>query len=336
MATRKSTILIVTEELDGHADIIILKLREMGYEPIRLHTADIPLKSVMAFTFDSTGWEGEIRAGGRRIDFNDIRSIWWRRPRQHRFPPEIKEEEVAFARAELRDTLNGVWDSLDCYWMSFPHNIRLASYKPGQLKRAARLGFEIPRTLITTDPERAQRFYEECHGKMIYKVLSNPLLTAESLSKTPAPSSHYAVFTTPITAEHLKGFEAIRLAPCQFQEYIPKRYELRVTVIGEEVFAAEIHSQENQVTSIDWRHYEVEVPYKKGNLPPDVAERCHALTKGYGLNFSAIDLILTPDGRYVFLEINPNGQWFWLEEKVPELKLTAALASCLIRGKGIG
>jgi glutathione synthase/RimK-type ligase-like ATP-grasp enzyme len=106
---------------------------------------------------------------------------------------------------------------------------------------------------------------------------------------------------------------------------------LRVTVIGDEVFAAEIDSQSDSRTVIDWRHYEADIAYRMAVLPNDVTERCIALVRHFGLNFSAIDLILTPDGRYVFLENNPNGQFIFIERKVPELKMTRALASCLIR-----
>jgi glutathione synthase/RimK-type ligase-like ATP-grasp enzyme len=126
--------------------------------------------------------------------------------------------------------------------------------------------------------------------------------------------------------------DSVRLAPCQFQEYIQKQSELRVTVIGDDVFAAEIHSQAHEKTSIDWRHYDVQIPYCKATLPSDMIERCLALTRSYNLNFSAMDLVLTPDGRYVFLENNPNGQFIFVENLVPELKMTAALAACLIRG----
>ncbi len=113
------------------------------------------------------------------------------------------------------------------------------------------------------------------------------------------------------------------------------RNELRVTIIGDELFAAEIDSQSRESTSVDWRNWSdggIDIPYRKATLPADIAERCMMLVRSYHLNFSAIDLILTPDGRYVFLENNPNGQFMWVEKLVPELEMTAALASCLIRG----
>jgi glutathione synthase/RimK-type ligase-like ATP-grasp enzyme len=120
--------------------------------------------------------------------------------------------------------------------------------------------------------------------------------------------------------------------PCQFQEYVPKRSEFRVTVIGNELFTAEILSQEHPETVVDFRRFDVPVTYRAAKLPDELAERCLRLTHSYGLNFGAIDFVLTPDGRYVFLEINPNGQFLFVQQRVPELRMAEARAACLIRG----
>jgi glutathione synthase/RimK-type ligase-like ATP-grasp enzyme len=143
----------------------------------------------------------------------------------------------------------------------------------------------------------------------------------------------YRVMTTRIDSSHLKQIDTIRTAPCLFQEYIDKKFELRIIVIGDEIFTAEIHSQAHDKTSDDWRDYSVQIPYYKGDLPLTLKEKIHQFVKSYGLNFSALDFILTPDGRYVFLENNPNGQFLWLQSLIPELRLKEAMASCLIKGK---
>lgn len=326
-------IVIVTEELDLHTDAAILMLEKKGYEPVRLHTADIPLKSLMSFALNSTDWTGAIEVNGRVIDFSNIRSVWWRRPAPYQLPSQLSNWERLFASKEIKHTLDGLWASLDCYWMSFPHNICLANWKLGQLKRAAKLGFEVPRTLITTEPAQVQAFYEECNGNIIYKVISDPYLAPNVVSYDSEEGlTPLGVYTKLIGKAELAVLDTICLAPCQFQEYVSKQLELRVTVIGDEVFPVEIHSQAHENTRVDWRHYDVEIPYCKATLPVDVAERCLTLVKSYGLNFSAIDLILTPDGRYVFLENNPNGQFLWLEQMVPELRMMEALTACLIRG----
>jgi glutathione synthase/RimK-type ligase-like ATP-grasp enzyme len=111
------------------------------------------------------------------------------------------------------------------------------------------------------------------------------------------------------------GFrQEMRWAPVILQPYIDKAYEVRATVIGEKVFAAAIFSQSSTRTTYDWRRYNVKhTPHKPFKLSPEVEERCISMVRHLGLVFGAIDLICTPDNRFVFLEINPNGQWAWIE-----------------------
>lgn len=336
--TAKNQIVIVTQLDDPHTDEMILMLREIGQEPIRLNTDDIPLHTAMSFDLgtDPHAWNGAItiQTNGRVIDVADIRSIWWRRPSTPRLPQTLSERERVFAQMEIEHALSGLWAGLDCHWISHPEAIRQASWKSEQLQRAARMGFAVPRTLITTEPEAARAFYAACDGRMIFKVMTDPFLGLSKMAEQyPDQAADLrGTYTTLITDAELGMLDTIKLVPCLFQEYVPKLVELRVTVIGGEIFAAEIHSQEQPATSIDWRHYDVDIPYRPTALPPEIAELCLAFVKSYGLNFSALDLILTPDGRYVFIENNPNGQFIFIEKLVPELTMTAALADCLARG----
>lgn len=339
----KSNIVIVTRMVDPHSDDMVLHLQEMGHEPIRLNTDDIPLNTTMSFRFSNNGstWKGNIaiQTDGRIIDMENIRSIWWRRPSEYfGLPPELSEQEQEFAKGEIDHVLKGLWSLLDCYWISYPEHIRQASWKLGQIQRAAQYGFEVPHTLLTSDPDEVRAFYNTCKGQMIFKVLTTPFLGALKMADKhpdqPLPEFRETK-TTMITEAELEMLDSVRLVPCLFQEYVPKRTEMRVTIIGDELFVAEIDSQASKSTSVDWRNWSnggFDIPYRKATLPVDIAERCMALVRSYQLNFSAMDLILTPDDRYVFIENNPNGQFMWIEKLVPELEMTAALASCLIRG----
>lgn len=89
-------------------------------------------------------------------------------------------------------------------------------------------------------------------------------------------------------------------------------------MVGDKVFACEIHSQENQRTIDDWRHYNFDdlkdVKHLVHKLPSEVQDKCIRMADHFGLNFATFDLVLTPDGKYVFLEMNPNGQWLWIED----------------------
>lgn len=304
-------VLIVTQEFDPHADAVLVLLEQQGYRPIRLHLANMATKSSLHFAVGSQiDLTGQITIDGKCIDISSIRSVWWRKPNAFVFSSELNADEKAFVRMEFNQLTNGLWSALDCYWMSDPANIRRASYKIEQLKRASKFGLEIPKTLFTNDPLQVKRFYEDCNGQIIYKVMSDPLLGLSDKEPVQHESTDLTVinnnkfvttYTTPITSEHFQLLDGVTTAPCQFQEYVPKRVELRVTIIGDNMFVAEIHSQSHDRTKYDWRHFDVSIPILKGSLPVEIAEKCHKLMKSYGLNFSSMDFIVTPDERYVWV-----------------------------------
>ncbi|MFF0312043.1 MvdC/MvdD family ATP grasp protein [Streptosporangium sp. NPDC004379] len=335
---QSTQILIFTNTMDSHADVVIKKLIGRGHEPVRLNSDHLPDAAAISTELGDRNWTGGFRlSAGRAVDLERVRSVWLRRPHPYGVSAELSPLERAFAVAELEQTMGGLLASLDCYWMSRPGDVRAASWKPEQLRRAAAMGFEVPRTLITTDPEAVRAFHAECGGRTIFKSMAGPsaLVSVETDAEAvtgPPPSLEMP--TTLLGEAELAALEAVRLAPCLFQEYVDKDRELRVTVIGDEVFAAEIHSQERPETAVDVRRFDVDVPYRAARLPDETAALCLEFVHSYGLTFGALDLILTPDGRYVFLENNPVGQFFYVEERVPELRMTDALAGCLINAGG--
>ncbi|HEY1350367.1 MAG TPA: hypothetical protein VGF67_12160 [Ktedonobacteraceae bacterium] len=289
----------------------------MGQEPILLDTDDIPLDADLQFCFPSDGscWKGHLalQTCGRRVELETIRSVWWRRPGEYfGFPSELCEQEREFAREEIDQVLRGLWSLPDCYWVGYPEHIRQASWKVEQLRRATHYGFEVPRSLLTNNPDQVRAFYEVYNNQMIFKVLTDSFLAAPKVAEKhldqPLPQARETK-TTLITEAELEMIESVRLVPCLFQEYVPKQTELRVTVIGDELFPVEIYSQARQGTRVDWRNWSdggLDIPYRKTTLPADVAERCMKFVQSYQLHFSAIDFIRTPDERYVFIENNPT------------------------------
>jgi glutathione synthase/RimK-type ligase-like ATP-grasp enzyme len=139
------------------------------------------------------------------------------------------------------------------------------------------------------------------------------------------------VFTNPVSPQDLKELHGLRLCPMTFQEQLLKALELRVTVVGNRLFTAAIDSQSSDHAQYDWRRNGLNFidAWKFYDLPQDVEERLLRLMDWFGLNYGAIDLILTPDGRYVFLEINPVGEFFWLE-RCPGLPISKAIADMLL------
>ena len=101
-------------------------------------------------------------------------------------------------------------------------------------------------------------------------------------------------------------------------------------MVENQIFCAAIHSQDSEQTSTDWRRSPNELNYSVFNLPDDVKSMCLKVVHNLGLTFGAIDMVLTPDDEYVFLEINPNGQWGWIERETG-LPIREAIADTLVR-----
>jgi hypothetical protein len=176
---------------------------------------------------------------------------------------------------------------------------------------------------VTNDPAQARRFYDEHVAGIVYKTLCVPFIQH-------SPQVVGALYTTPIGPGQAREFDRVSVLPCQFQEYVPKRLEVRATVIGDRAYSASIDATSTELGRHDWRRYEPGTVYARHTLPDDIERSCIRLVQMLDLQFGAIDLIVKPDGSYVFLEINPNGQWAFVEQ-VTGLPLTAAMVRLLTR-----
>jgi pyruvate carboxylase len=137
-------------------------------------------------------------------------------------------------------------------------------------------------------------------------VLANPAIRSGERMAT--------LYTHLITEKDQEHLSSVRYGPTLLQELVEKAMDVRVTVIGETLFAVGIQSMLREEARIDFRRAEVyDLPHTIMTLPEDLHLLCVNLVRNFGLRFGAIDLLLAPDGKYFFLEINPNGQWFWLE-----------------------
>lgn len=178
-----------------------------------------------------------------------------------------------------------------------------------------------PKTLVTNDPEAVLQFWRECEGEIVYKTLGGPVVDPEE-------GRIVSIYTSRVRSGDLVDVERVRHTACLFQEYVPKRFELRLTIVRRTVYAAEVHSRHAEA-AVDWRLGSESTSYKIHNLPDDVRRKCLLLAQRLGLKFAAIDMIVTPDDRYVFLEVNANGQW-GVDRTHTGLPLTAAIADLLV------
>ena len=299
------TVLIVTASYDIGAGYVLNAIRKRGTPVFRLNTDHFP--SNVKASFRPPG-EIIFSVDGKAVSGTSVKSVWYRRHVSPELPTDMDGGVRDFCERESRAFLDGVLAALPTErWMSFPQNIARAERKPYQLAIAARLGFTVPHTVITNEPasvlEIAQRH------RLVAKAVSSGYITS--------PEGNQAIFTSALQPEDFEELNGLALAPVTFQELVDKVCDIRVTVVADEVFAAEILSQERESSRIDWRATDdPHLPHCQHALPTKIASLCRELVTGLGLAFGAIDLALRSDGTYVFLEINPNGEWLWLEDQL--------------------
>ena len=287
-------ILIITHRSDYTADFLIDKLNQSNINYFRLNCEDIPLINQVSISSDSQ-FKAKINS------LTDFKSIWFRRTKFPNF--NLKNEIESYYISELQAFQKNLWHSFKGKWLSKPDKVYEAENKIYQLKTAQELDFIIPDTLISYNPDEIKDFLFKIGRQMIVKPIFN--------NKFISNNKNTLIYTNRVYEKDLIGLKDSIPLPSIYQKYIPKDIEIRVTVVGNEVFAAYVNSQSNESTITDWR--KEKLPFYAYNLPEDIKSKCIKLVNHLGISFGAIDIIKSKSGEYIFLEINPNGQWAWLE-----------------------
>jgi len=319
-----STVLIITNDHDEHASAVIEELYRRDVPVFRFHPEEFPDSASISIQVDGGRVHGELRNAHHRLDLDDVCAAWYRRSRNlFREPPSTTSERLdEYVRAQCNATLSALCDSLQTLWVSQPYRLRRAEVKALQLVYANNAGLITPQTLISNDPARAQAFVDALGDR---ECAIKPLM---AIGVTDEKG-----YRLPLTTTLPPGYslDSVALAPNMFQPYIDKAFELRCVVIGDKIFAAKLHSQASETTRKDWRAGDwrgTELEQEVFELPASVRLSIHRLMDSFELNFASLDMIVTPDGEFVFLELNPNGQWLWLEIDLG-LPLVAAMADLL-------
>lgn len=307
MTTDNRTVLIVTEKFDPHADHVIRILDERRISFFRLNTNDFH-DDMRVSARDSDGSIAIEDRWGRRHRFPDeTRCVWHRKPVDP--SPPSGTSNAATAHVVLHETLEFM-SYLGCDrripWINNPHDNRMAQRKFPQIRRAMELGLRVPRTIITNDPAQAREFSRSVGGRLLCKSMKEQGFVDET--------AHF-IFSRKVTPDEFEAHvDLVALCPSFFQEYIEKDHELRITIIGDDVFCCKLDSQAVDGAETDWRRVDPsQVPHRIVPLDPRIEVRLKHMLKHYGLRYGAFDMIVTPEGEYVFLELNPNGQWLWIE-----------------------
>jgi MvdD family ATP-grasp ribosomal peptide maturase len=320
------SILIVTHsnDNDGVARVAEAIARKGGHT-IRFDTDRYPTDVRLTAYYGKSGDERLTLTNGEgEFDLREVTAIWHRRLNFGANLPAGLDKQLRHASlGEVSAAAHGMLASLKAFRMDHVRDIRHAENKQLQLQVARELGLNTPRTLTTNDPTAVRAFAKSCEGGMVTKMLSSFAIYDEG--------KELVVFTNPVKPEDLGDLSGLSLCPATFQELLHKSLEIRVTVVGRRVMSAAVDSQVSARAAHDWRRDGLRMlqDWRPYQLPSDVEEKILSLMDYFSLNYGAIDIILTPDDQHVFLELNPSGEFFWLE-RTPGLPISDAIADLLL------
>lgn len=305
--------MLVTNREDLTADWLVLELERRETPFVRVCSEDYPSRISISWTLNGA----TLDLGSCSLAAREITSVWWRRPVAPVIAGDRDAGERAWAAGEALAAWHAFWESTAAHWVNAPTANALAESKPAQLREADRLGLIVPATLITNSLSCARSFLDG-HSAAVCKALRTGVIAATDGDRI--------LYTQRIDSATLGPLETLGPEPYLLQAFVDKVADVRVTVIGEHVFACRIDSQSTPDSTVDWRRGRAEdLPHEAIELDKTIAAQLLALTQVFRLRFAAIDLAIDHQGRYVFFEVNPNGQWAWIEQLTGQ-PLSAALA----------
>jgi glutathione synthase/RimK-type ligase-like ATP-grasp enzyme len=301
-------------------------LSRKGAEVTAWATSDFPSRSDESILFVDKG-EKTLQIHGADLDLTNpvFDVVWRRRPAFVVDRDTLHPADRAFAESECgmfrRSLLRLIAPS--AFWVNPPEGAALAGSKILQHETARKVGLSMPETLFTNSPKEIRQFLR--HGR---KVIYKPLSESGWMDR----DSRFLSYTALLTEETLVSDAILRQTPGIFQELVPKAYELRITAMGTHVLAAKVLSQETEKGKLDWRQSYDELRFEPTNLPPEIEALCRALLAALGIVFGCFDFIVTPQGEYIFLEVNEMGQFLFVE-RYCGLPLLDAFSEFLLQGK---
>lgn len=301
-------ILIITSSFDETVTYLVSK-----YPDNRFYRIDVD--KFFAYKFDigcEEGWR--VISSEWTVAKYDVDSIYYRKPTL----PDLSEYEEKYHGMMARDIIsliNGIVDDFDGVVLTRPGILRKAENKTYQLLYAARTGLNVPKSYIGNSIEAVE-------AKEWKKSIIKPLTTGKVIGKDE---------TELYQTSYFEGTdEDISLTPVYLQEYQEKQYEVRLTIVGDDLYPVRIDTEEK----LDWRRDYSKHHYSLVECPPDVVKKCRRMLRDFDLKYGAFDFIVNPSGDWIFLEVNPNGQWLWLEDALG-LSISESIMKLLCVGEDV-
>ncbi|WP_116091581.1 hypothetical protein [Sphingomonas crusticola] len=322
------SILIISMPNDIHALSVKWAVERLGERCEIFYPFD--LSGGAEWVFDPAAEALQIRYRSERTElrFDDFRSVWMRRP-----PARIPQEDISdqhergVSEVECGILLASVLNRIETgrFTVSPLDAMQRASLKPFQMRVASELGLQMPRSIISNARDEIVQFFHACGERMIYKPLK-PALWLSDVDR------YSTVPTTIFTDTRLLTAGAVQKSPAIFQEVIDKQTEVRATIMGRSIFAWEKSFPNRSDQDVDWRFMYKGATHARHDLPEFVQVQCFRLMEALGLVFGCFDFAIDRDGNYIFLEVNPQGNWLWGDEMLGLFQLQA-MAEFLISGQ---
>jgi hypothetical protein len=320
-------ILIICEDGDPHGTAVAEEIMRRGKPVAWFAHSAFPAETEISFrASQGEGVHRILRTRREVINLDSITAVWLCLPAEpvpHRAIRGAAERR--FVRSACEYFLWDLWQTVDCMWVPGPWSrLMRAQNKLSQLQLAQAVGFDIPETLVSNSPADFAEFYREANGELITKIVHSRAWRSIA--------EYEPLGYTQVVSKRDSGYaQTLKYCPTIVQAHVPKLFDLRVTVVGGGVYAAEIHSQQSGRSRADWRRHGLrKTPCRVHDLPKEIEEKCLGIVEALGVTFGAIDIIVTPDGRYVFLEVNTlGGGWLWVEE-LTRMPITAAICELLV------
>lgn len=316
--------LFFTHQQDYYTvDLVKSILEQKGFDALRLNTDDFPLYIELTQEFSGVG-SGYICYKEQRIAASDIQGVWLRKFFSPKVDPSIDEAYRKGCFHESLETLKGFFYTLNhVTWIDPLNVVSYASSKSVQLQVAQRVGLRIPRTMVTNNQQDLRNFYNANNGDIVVKM--------QTTLSTSMQGGGLFLHTSRVTADDLEDAALVSLCPLMFQELIEKEYELRVIYVDGAFFTGKMDASSSKSGQVDCRLAGVdEFCWQAYELPQPIKLQLDSYMKSMGLLFGAIDLIKSAKGEYVFLEVNPTGEWGMLQRDL-NLPIAQAIASTLIK-----
>jgi hypothetical protein len=315
-------VLLISNERDASVDWVVRALRARGIPYLRINTERIERYGV---TVDPATNLWHFSTAKVKYVLDEVKGVWFRRPEcsaQVRDAP-LTDAEKNFACGQLQALVLSLSVLGQNKWLNSPHLNLSAESKIRQLWHAKEFGFSVPDSIITNSRSEALKFTRRHSGDVVLKALHAPLITEAGASRF--------IFTQRLEKGHLEGMQAVEPVPFILQREIHPKIDVRVIVVDNESFSAAAEPHE----FLDWRTGVSKVSFRPHTIPSQLTTQCVQFLRHLGLRFGAFDFALATDGTYYFLELNPNGEWGWLE-KTCGLGISNAIAKALLNPSELG